>query len=90
MTQRYLFPMAPLARLLLLAVDLPQHPDEHRPEVSILLAVDQELGEGSRRRVPQYLPIRSTRSKSGSIRTRSSSAGGWTEGVEPLALPAAA
>jgi hypothetical protein len=25
---------------------LPQHPDEHRPERPVLLAVDQELGEG--------------------------------------------
>ncbi len=24
---------------------LPQHPDEHRPERPVLLAVDQELGE---------------------------------------------
>jgi hypothetical protein len=26
---------------------LPQHPDEHRPERPVLLAVDQELGEGT-------------------------------------------
>jgi len=30
-----------------LAVGLPQHPDEHRPERPILLAVDQQLGEGA-------------------------------------------
>ena len=30
-----------------LALRLPQHPDEHRPEGPILLAVDQELGEGA-------------------------------------------
>jgi hypothetical protein len=35
-----------------LAVALPQHPDEHRPERPVLLAVDQESGEGPRRRVP--------------------------------------
>jgi ClpX C4-type zinc finger len=29
------------------AVGLPQHPDQHRPESPILLAVDQQLGEGS-------------------------------------------
>ena len=29
-----------------LAVRLPKHPDEHRPKRPILLAVDQELGEG--------------------------------------------
>jgi hypothetical protein len=28
-----------------LAVGLPQHPDEHRPEHPVLLAVDQELAE---------------------------------------------
>jgi hypothetical protein len=32
---------------------LPQHPDEHRPKDAILLAVDQELGEGAGLRVPQ-------------------------------------
>ena len=29
-----------------LAVGLPQYPHEHRPERPILLAVDQEFGEG--------------------------------------------
>ena len=29
------------------AVTLPQHPDEHRPKRPVLLAVDQELGEGA-------------------------------------------
>jgi hypothetical protein len=28
-------------------VSLSQHPDEHRPKGPILLAVDQELGEGA-------------------------------------------
>jgi hypothetical protein len=28
-----------------LALGLPQHPDEHRPQRPILLAVDQQLGE---------------------------------------------
>ena len=31
-----------------LRVSLPQHPDEHRPKHSVLLAVDQQLGEGVR------------------------------------------
>jgi hypothetical protein len=31
---------------------LPQHPDEHRPEDPVLLAVDQQLGEGPGLRVP--------------------------------------
>ena len=28
-------------------VCFPQHPDEHRPQRPILLAVDQQLGEGT-------------------------------------------
>ena len=28
-------------------VGLPQHPDEHRPKRPVLLAVDQQLGEGA-------------------------------------------
>jgi len=31
---------------------LPQHPDEHRPERPVLLAVDQEFGEGAGGVVP--------------------------------------
>ena len=31
---------------------LPQHPDEHRPEHPVLLAVDQQLAERPRRRIP--------------------------------------
>ena len=34
-----------------IALQLPQHPDEHRPEGSILLAVDQELSERAALRV---------------------------------------
>ena len=34
---------------------LPQHPDQHRPERSVLLAVDQELGEGAALRVAPEL-----------------------------------
>ena len=45
-----------------LAFGLPQHPDEHRPERPILLAVDQQLGEGARFGFPQNSPIRSARS----------------------------
>ena len=33
------------------AVALSQHPDEHRPQRSVLLAVDQKLGEGVALRV---------------------------------------
>jgi hypothetical protein len=29
------------------AINLLQHPDQHRPEGPILLAIDQELGEGA-------------------------------------------
>jgi hypothetical protein len=39
----------------LLAVDLAEHPDEHRPERPILLAVDQEFGEGATLRVAPEL-----------------------------------
>ena len=59
-----------------LLAGLPQHPDEHRPKRPILLAVDQELGEGATLRVAPDSPIRSARSKSGSMRTWSSSARG--------------
>jgi hypothetical protein len=31
-----------------LALGFPQHADEHRPQRPVLLAVDQELGEGPR------------------------------------------
>jgi hypothetical protein len=34
---------------------LPQHLDEHRPQRSILLAVDQKLGEGATLRVAPEL-----------------------------------
>ena len=34
---------------------LPQHPDEHRPERPVLLAVDQELGEGAALRIAPEL-----------------------------------
>jgi hypothetical protein len=37
-------------------VGLPQHPDEHGPECSILLAVDQELGEGVLAHLAQGIP----------------------------------
>jgi hypothetical protein len=39
------------------AVCLPQHPHEHRSERPILLAVDQELGQGVALWVPQNSPI---------------------------------
>jgi len=31
----------------ILELGLPKHPDEHGPERPVLLAVDQELGEGA-------------------------------------------
>jgi hypothetical protein len=46
------------------AIGLPQHADEHRPKDPVLLALDQELGEGATLRVAQNSPIRSARSKS--------------------------
>ena len=36
-------------------MNFPQHPDQHRPERPVLLAVDEELGEGPRLRVPPEL-----------------------------------
>ena len=41
-----------------LAIGFPQHPDQHRPERPILLAVDQVLREGTRLRVPPELADR--------------------------------
>jgi hypothetical protein len=35
-----------------LAIGLPQHADEHRPERLVLLALDQQLGESPRLVVP--------------------------------------
>src|SRR5215216_6984887 len=36
-------------------IRFPQHPDEHRPQRPVLLAVDQQLGEDARLRVPPEL-----------------------------------
>jgi len=38
-----------------LALRFPQHPDQHRPKDPVLLAVDQELGEGAALRVAPEL-----------------------------------
>jgi hypothetical protein len=46
------------------------------PERPVLFALDQEFGEGPGLGVPQNSPIRSARSKSGSVRTWSSPARG--------------
>jgi hypothetical protein len=56
-----------------LAAGFPEHPNEHCPECSILLAVDQELWRRTASPSRRKPPIRSARSKSG-IRTRRSSA----------------
>jgi hypothetical protein len=37
------------------SVGLPQHPDQHRPQGPVLLAVDQQLGEGAALRVAPEL-----------------------------------
>jgi hypothetical protein len=66
-------------------VALPQHPHEHRPKPPILLAVDQELGEGAGLGVSPELadPV-------GSLEVgerqdvEQLGAGSGTEGVEPL------
>jgi hypothetical protein len=57
-------------------VHLRQESEHDRPERPVLLQVDQQLPEGARLRVAQNSPIRSGRSKSGSMRTWSSSARG--------------
>jgi len=58
------------------SVALPQHADQHIPKRPVLLAVHQQLGEGAGLWIPQNSPIRSARSKSGSMRTWRSSARG--------------
>jgi len=52
------------------AFDFPQHPDEHRPQRPILLAVDQELGEGAGLWVGPELadPVHAARSRGASGR----------------------
>ena len=69
---------------------LPQHPNQHRARRLVLLAVDQELGErAALSGEPQNSPIRSARSKSGSMRTWSSPArGSRPERVQALRKPA--
>lgn len=44
------------ARRRRLAVSLPRHADEHRPERPVLVAVDQQLGEGAGLRVARTRP----------------------------------
>ena len=48
-----------------LAVSFSQHPDEYRPERPVLLAVDQQFGEGGRVLLPlqivQHQPSQGTR-----------------------------
>ena len=57
-----------------LALRFPQHPDEHGPQRPILLAVDQELGEGARLGVPPELAGPVGALEVGSMRTWSNSA----------------
>ena len=47
--------MAPVRCALASSVGLSQHPDQHRSKGPILLAVDQELGEGAALRVAPEL-----------------------------------
>jgi hypothetical protein len=69
-------PGAPITPVTDLAVGLPQHPNENRPEHPILLAVDQELGEGVALRVAPELSDPVGLLEVGSMRTWSSSARG--------------
>ena len=66
-----------------LAVAFPQHPDEHRSERPILLAVDQELGEGAALRVAPELADPLCPLEVGEHRDAEQlGAGSRTEGVE--------
>jgi len=70
-------------------VGLPQHPDEHRSQRPVLLAVDQELGEGAALRVAPELsdpvcPLEvGEHEDMEELGTRS-----WTEGLQAFAKPA--
>jgi hypothetical protein len=69
----------------LLALSLPQHPDQHRPERPILFAVDQQLGEGPRLRVPPELADPVGALEVGEQQdVEQLGAGSGTEGVESL------
>jgi hypothetical protein len=59
-----------------LAVELSEHPDQHRSERPILFAVDQKFGEGAALRVAPERADRVGPVKSGSMRTWSNSARG--------------
>jgi hypothetical protein len=66
-----------------LPLRLSQHAHEHRSAGPVLLAVDQKLGEGATLREPKNSPIRSARSKSGSIQdVEKLGAGSGAESVE--------
>jgi len=61
--------LRPSARSSVSAVAFPQHPDEHRPKYAVLLAIDQELGEGAALRVAPELADPVDALEVGSIRT---------------------
>ena len=64
-------------------VTLSQHPDQHRPQRPILLAVDQELGEGAGLRIAPELPDPVGTVEVGEHQdVEELGAGGRTEGVE--------
>ena len=72
-----------------LAVGLPQHADQHRPEDSILLAVDQQLGERPRLRVPVELADPVSALEVGEREDAEQlSARSWAEGVEAFSYSA--
>jgi hypothetical protein len=77
-------------RQLGLAVGFSQHPNQHRPQRPILLAVDQELGEGAALWVAQNSPSHPVcplevgeHEDMEELGTRS-----WTEGLQAFAKPA--
>jgi hypothetical protein len=68
-----------------LPLRLPQHPDEHRPEGPILLAVDRQLREGSALQVAPELADPVGPLEVGEHQdVEEFGAGSWAEGVETL------
>lgn len=72
-----------------LAVGLPQHPDQHRPERPIILAVDQRWAKSYGSAGPPELADSLDPADVGRMRTSSSSArGAGSRALEALAEPA--
>jgi hypothetical protein len=70
------------------SIGLPQHPHAHRSERLVLLAVDQQLGDGAALGVTPELadPVRPLEVREHHD-VEKFGAGSWTEGVEPSLEP---